>query len=654
LAVEFSTDSIEHRSGPRDRAVTEPNDGLALPAVGRASLAATRRLAAELRPPAQSRRVLSRAITGLAGLTLLLAFGLFGTRLAFDARIYPGVAVAGVGVGGMERDEARALVEQEAAELERGLVYFTYGDRVWAPTLSELGARVDVEATLDAAFAIGREDDARDRVGSTWDLVGGDRVVPLQITLDYAALGAWFDRVDGELGIAPHDAYLVIKGLDVRIESAVEGTVVDRLAATARIEHALATLKTAGGALPTTPWIPRVHAEDLAAAQEQVEAALAEPVKVRFDGATWSIKPEDLAPFIVQEVSPDPQVSGPAAVILRVDESALASWLNSRFAEEVNRPPVDAEVGWGSDQTVVAVTESVDGYQLRPKTFARAIQTSLFGDHETVDVPVSVVKPDVDSNNLDALGITTQLVRANSNYSGGTPERTNNVQVGAALLNGTLIPPHGEFSFNHAIGEITAEKGYVEASVVQAERAGRDIGGGICQISTTVFRAAIFAGLPITEWWPHTYRIGHYEWDDWGPGYDASILQPEGDPFGGGDFKFLNPSDSWMLVESWTDGIFVIVNIYGEDLGYRVETSETLVEGPIEERADVEVVNYELDPGTIIQTEYPIDGWAVSFTRDVYDRDGNLIESREFYTRFKGRGNVYQVSPDMAGQSPAA
>jgi vancomycin resistance protein YoaR len=300
------------------------------------------------------------------------------------------------------------------------------------------------------------------------------------------------------------------------------------------------------------------------------------------------------------------------------------------------------------------LTDSVDGYQFRPKSLARAIQTSFFGDRAPVELPVSVIKPGVDSNNLEALGITTQLVRADSNYSGGTPERTQNVEIGASLLNGTLVPPHAEFSLNHAIGEITADKGYVVASVLQGERAGRDIGGGICQISTTVFRAALLAGLPITEWWPHTYRIGSYEWDGWGPGFDASILQPEGDPFGGGDFMFLNPTDSWMLVESWTTGIFVIVNIYGPEIGYQVSISSVTVEGPIEERQDVEVVNDQLDPGTIVQTEYPMDGWAVYFTREVYDRNGEVVETRQFYTRFKGRGNVYQVSPDMTGQSPAA
>jgi vancomycin resistance protein YoaR len=173
-------------------------------------------------------------------------------------------------------------------------------------------------------------------------------------------------------------------------------------------------------------------------------------------------------------------------------------------------------------------------------------------------------------------------------------------------------------------------------------------------VSTTVFRAALLAGLPIVEWWPHTYRLRGYEVDGWGPGYDASILQVGPDPANWGDFKFENPSDSWMLVESWTVDGYVVVNLYGPDLGYKVEFSETLVSEPLTTDEDIEVVNPELDPGTIEQTEWPIDGFEVEFVRSVYDRNGELLYDRKFYTRFRERANVYQVSPDMEGESPAS
>jgi vancomycin resistance protein YoaR len=218
-----------------------------------------------------------------------------------------------------------------------------------------------------------------------------------------------------------------------------------------------------------------------------------------------------------------------------------------------------------------------------------------------------------------------------------------------------LIPPHGEFSFHHAIGLITADKGYVESGVIEGDRVGRDIGGGICQVSTTVFRAALLAGLEITEWWPHSYRLSFYELDGWDPGMDASILQPDEDPFSGGNFKFRNPSDSWMLVESYAQDERVYVIIYGPDLGYTIDITEPVLSEPIKnDEEDKEIVDPELPAGTIKQTEYEIDGYNVAFTRTVSDRDGNVIETREFVTYFGSHPNVWQVSPDMEGKSPAA
>lgn len=196
---------------------------------------------------------------------------------------------------------------------------------------------------------------------------------------------------------------------------------------------------------------------------------------------------------------------------------------------------------------------------------------SFWGNHTSITVPVTVLKPDIDSDNLDALGINARLAVGDSSYVGSNGGRATNIVVGSQLLNGALIPPHGTFSFNHAIGVIDVEKGYVEASVISGERIGRDVGGGICQVSTTVFRAALLAGLPdcrVVAAYLSARLL--YRLDGWPPGYDASILQPNDDPFSGGDFRFENPTDSWMLVESYTEDQRVYVIIYGQELGYTV------------------------------------------------------------------------------------
>ncbi|HKG28566.1 MAG TPA: VanW family protein, partial [Thermomicrobiales bacterium] len=174
----------------------------------------------------------------------------------------------------------------------------------------------------------------------------------------------------------------------------------------------------------------------------------------------------------------------------------------------------------------------------------------------------------------------------------------------------------------------------------------------ICQVSTTVFRAAYLSGLPITEWWPHRFRIGFYEFDGWKPGLDASILQPTEDPATWADFKFENPSSHWMLIESWADGVNVVVNIYGADLGYDVESTGPTWGAKTQMLPPQEVVDDELDPGTVSLGQVAGIGEELSHYRVVRDRNGEVLWERSFYTKYFPRGDVWKVSPDMKGQAP--
>ena len=595
----------------------------------------------------------SRLLLVLAVLFGVLAISLVLLRGIYSDRVYPQVSVAGMNIGGMSREDAQAVLEQRAVELEYGAVVLTYGDQTWAPTLTQLGVAVDYDATLDAAFGVGREESAWERVGSTFGLLKSEYHIPLQMTFNPNAMNSWFETVNSDLGIPPHNAYIVVENGVARIEAEVDGTVVDSSAVQTMVLATITDLQPLTAQLPVEVKIASVREVDLAEAKATLDQALSEPVMVEYDDQSFTLTPEVLGEFVVQTV--DDSKAGAEAVGLELDVRSLAKYLSSNYRSEIDRDAVDAKVAFDHNSgTLIATSASVDGIKLKPSSFAQAVQSSFFGDHEPVEVPVNIMAPQVDSNNLDALGITTKLAVGDSSFVGSDVARATNIMVGSNLLNGTLIPPHGEYSFNHSIGVITADKGYVEAGVIDGERIGRDIGGGICQVSTTVFRAALYAGLQITEWWPHSYRLGFYEQDGWLPGMDASILQPEGDPFSGGDFKFVNPSDSWMLVESYTQDERVYVIIYGADLGYTVDISTPIVSDPIEnDSEDIEAINYDLAAGTVRQTEWEQSGFQVWFSRAVYDSSGNQVEYREFTTYFSSRPNVYQVSSDMVGQSPA-
>lgn len=622
---------------------------LPFPARGRARHA---RPAVPVAPAVLERlpRLLSRLGTGLAVLVLLVAGTLLAFRSSYGDKVYPSVAVADVNVGGLSPTEAQAALQARAAALEQGTITFSYSGKTWSPTLAELGAAIDIQGAFDEAYQLGREGNAWDRLVSTTRLAREETSIPLRITLDQTTLNGWFDRVDADLGLRPRNASIVVQGTTVSIEPEVDGTIVDRGQATGRVQEALQGLTSISEPLPVVSQVSKVRTPDLAGAQQQLQQALSRPLSVQIEDQTWSLAPSDLGQFVVQQV--DPAKSGAEAVSITLDEDRLTAWLSDQFTSRVNREPVDATVGW--NEGPVALTDSVDGVTLKPRSFARTVAEAFFGDPKPIEIPVTVTKPTVDSNNLAALGIDAEIAVGDTNYRGSQDDRTINVETGANLLNGTLVPPGGEFDFNRAVGEITEDAGFVEANVIAGERIDRDIGGGICTVSTTVFRAALKAGFPITEWNPHRYRLPVYEANGWELGYDASILQPEGDPFApGNSFKFANPTDNWLLIESWGDGANVIVKIYGSDPGYDVKISEPTRGAVIPPGHPQEVVDERLEPGTIVQAEFPADGIEVWFTRDVYDQDGTLLESRKFYTLYNSYDPVWRVSPDMQGKSPA-
>ncbi|MGN6484552.1 MAG: VanW family protein, partial [Thermomicrobiales bacterium] len=404
-------------------------------------------------------------------------------------------------------------------------------------------------------------------------------------------------------------------------------------------------------AMPVVAAQPKIRASDLQDNYDMLAAAVQAPITANFNGTALTIDPASLTQYLTVKTT---VVDGAPHVALDMDRDALATALNSQFAGTVNSSPVDAKVAWSDGVGLVATSASQDGYTIEPDKFADAVVTSFLGTNKAFDLPVAVTKPEVDANNLAALGITTALATGDSDFSNGIEARDTNIYVGIGLLNGTLVPPGGEFSFNNAIGAITADKGYVEAGVIVAERVGRDIGGGICQVSTTTFRAALLAGMPIGEWNPHTYRLKGYEADGWTEGFDASILQEGDDPQYWGDFTFTNNTPGWILVSAWTNYPKAYVRIYGTDDGRKVEITDFTESDPITDNKDVEVVDDTLPAGTIEQSEWPQDGINVGFMRTVYDASGNVADQKWFESDYAGRGNVYRVSPDMEGKAPAA
>jgi vancomycin resistance protein YoaR len=260
----------------------------------------------------------------------------------------------------------------------------------------------------------------------------------------------------------------------------------------------------------------------------------------------------------------------------------------------------------------------------------------------SLELPVDELTPRITAANLGELGIRELVAEGQSSFSGSASYRVTNIQAGARRMDGVLIAPDEEFSFNDQLGEINAAQGFVEGYAIIGNRTQLEWGGGVCQVSTTVFRTAFWAGLPITERHAHAFYISWYDrfglgaYGD-GQGMDAAIFT------GVSDLRFVNDTGHWLLMQTVVDDAaqLLTVQLYGTRPDRQV-----LLEGPLisnEVRAPSEPVyidDPQLPAGTLRQSDLARNGRDITIYRVI--RQGDREVSRDtFFTRFRAWPNIF-------------
>ncbi len=568
------------------------------------------------------------ATLGLAA--LILVVGLLRLPAGSDDVIPHGVTVAGAALGGLTRQQATQVLETHLARLEAAPVTLTFEGRTWQPTLAELGGTIDLEHTLDRAMA-GQSFFARLRtrlLGSAPD------PIPLYLTLDLPKLERYLSRLAEEIDRPPAIPRLELRDGQLLLHEPQPGVRVDQDRLRKAVIQALQRLQPSTVEIPVQT-VPAAYGdEDVQAAVATLSRFLAQPLTLRFEGRSWQIDPATLASLLLLVERPD----APAGqrLTVRFAHEQTASYLGILLSD-LWRPAKNAQLAWNGER-VVAVTESQDGLELDLPAMLAALDGALAQGLAVVPVPVKRIEPAISSNNLEALGIRELIGVGETIFAGSSPERAHNIRVAAGYLNGILIPPGATFSFNEAIGPITEERGYREGYVILAEQTVPGIGGGVCQVATTTFRAAFFAGLPFVERHPHRYRVMWYELGGWPVGFDAAIFQP------GADLKFQNTTNAYILVQTAVTEEKLYVYLYGTSLGYEVELQGPEITNEVAPPPDVEEVDPSLPPGERRQVEWAKSGMDVTITR-ILKRGGQVVERERFFTRYEPWGNKYLVGP---------
>jgi vancomycin resistance protein YoaR len=548
---------------------------------------------------------ISAVLLALGGAVLGLAFA------GSPARIAEGVRVAGVDVGGLRPDEARRLLERRFAAVEGVPVLFRAAGRSWRLSPRQLGVRVDWRAAVGDARRQG------DGVGPFRGFrrldvrfFGADLVPPAQAYAN--GLRFVLDRIGRDVRRPRREGAVELRGLRAVVVRGRPGIALDRRAAAGAIVRALAGFARNPVALPVRVDRPRISPADLAPARAEAQTAVSTPVRLVLGETRWRISRPGVARLL------DLPAAGRRA--LRIGGPGADRFF-AALQRRVGRPPQDADFSVLGDR--VAVVPSRPGVRLDVVRSARALLAAVRSPRaRTARLVAEKEQPERSTAEARGMGIVERVSSFTTIY-GGDPNRIHNVQLVAHLVDRHLIAPGATFSFNQATGERSAEKGFLEAPVIINGELQTGLGGGVCQVSTTVFNAAYEAGLPIAARTNHALYISHYP-----QGRDATVNYPDV------DLRFVNDTGHWLLVRTFVGASSLTVGLYGTSTGRRVVSTTaplvTTTTPPLKRVPDP-----ALQAGTSVLEDSGEPARATSVHRVVYSASGRVLSDATFSSSYR-------------------
>ncbi|WP_052606171.1 VanW family protein [Calidithermus timidus] len=298
---------------------------------------------------------------------------------------------------------------------------------------------------------------------------------------------------------------------------------------------------------------------------------------------------------------------------------------------KLGRPPTPAKWVFTKDRGWVAIERP--GYAFGPQNAKNAYLRALKEGKKEFRLPVAYQRSSRSVDYWYALGVRELISEATTTFYGSIPARIYNIAHASAKLDGVLIPPNTTFSFLQTIGEISVRTGFREAYVIVGDKTEIGVGGGVCQTSTTLFRAAYFAGLPILERRPHSYQVGYYS----PTGLDAAVYSPTQ------DLKFKNDTPGHILIQTQVRGYRVTYRFFGTK-DRSTTWSAPVVRDVIPAPPTRFIVDPSLRYGQRKQIDFAAPGAQVTVYRTIQFDDGRVVRD-SLFSKYRPWAAVYLVGP---------
>ncbi len=503
----------------------------------------------------------SRRRRGFAG-PIIIICALVAVLVAADywlnsGNVHRGVEVGNVSLGGMEPAEAREVVRERAMgplqEIELS------GPDRFSRSAEELGVNFHVNATVDKAYAVGREGNVAERLGER--LQAAFPGITIDPNIDYRSerVRAEVEEIAGQVDTPPRDATVEVVGAEVEVSDSREGYRLNVEDTMASVDEAIDGM-TGEAKLRGEVLGPQITTAEAETAAEKAQGAVAQQLVFEHEDRNWTVSPADVGSSL--DVAPND-----GGISVNLNRDRMSDRLAAVYSDLTVKPK-DASYDFDGSGNVI-VLPSREGRTIQWENLLDSVENNLFEGKREYQVQTTVEKPRYTTASLEAQKPTELIGSYRTNYTATTDqgaERVANLEIAANAVSGQFVAPGETFSILDYVTDLDYEKAHV---IVDGAEETAD-GGGLCQVTSTLYNAALYAGMEVIERHPHASQLPYIR-----PGMDATVwygdTSTEADDL---DMKFQNTSEGYVLIqESVSDDGYIYANIYGVPDNIDVEMS---------------------------------------------------------------------------------
>ena len=573
------------------------------------------------------RAVFAFGLTLLALLAFAASFAI-GYGRVHEGRVLPGVAVAGVSLAGLDRGKAEARLRESLPSLSDGRLVVDIGGAQSAISYADFDRRYDVGYMLDQAFGLGQGGNFVEQLQQQVRILLNGVTVEPAVAWDSDALVAQVTALAGAAQRDPVDATLTrVDGRYVATPSQdglsvdVEGAVTDAVAVINNTSPADTQISVSTAVLP-----PAVTTAQAQAAADSAERVVATGLTLQGAELTTEITSEALRGWVhLQE-------AGAGEWQLVIEREPVRQFV-ANYASQTDIPATNATFGFAGNDVQVIASEEGRAADVEATTdgIMAALQARATGDSAPATANLALVSVPPTFSTDDARAISSSVTKIGAWTTLFTPSALNgngvNIQIPTNIIDGYVVEPGAVFNFLDVIGPITSPPYTAGAAIVNGRTRQDILGGGMCSVSTTMFNAAMRAGLDIRIRRNHTYYIDRYP-----VGLDATVWIASAKSRQ--TMSFVNDLQYPILIKGINSPGAVTFEIYGVPDGRTVELSEPVITN--EEKAqDYYQYTDDLAPGRTNRVEYAVDSYDSVVTRTVRDASGNVLHEDVFKSDYK-------------------